>query len=83
MNHIEKLEEATLRELQENNINEPSLEEIKEEVNDKLEFGVLSAIYDKYSIKHGDITPEQSLKWDELVDGISNLVLELFRQNND
>lgn len=83
MNNLEKLEEATLRELQENNINEPSLEEIKEEVNDKLEFGVLSAIYDKYGIKHGDITPEQSLKWDELVDGISNLVLELFRQNND
>lgn len=43
---------------------------------------VLCDFYDKHNIKSGDITPEQSLEWDDLKDKVVDLMLTLAKQNS-
>lgn len=60
--------------------------EITEEVKTSVEEAitkVLTDVYDKYGAKSGDITPEQSLKLEDLEEKISSLILELYNQNSD
>lgn len=42
---------------------------------------VLGRIYNEYHIETGGITPEQQLKYDELVNVLSDLFEELIKQN--
>jgi hypothetical protein len=55
-------------------------EEIQDLINSKLEV-VLSELYKKYDVKHGDIQPLQSLHWDNIVYDMTELFKELIQQN--
>ena len=69
-----------------NNLNEDSeklLDEVKSKLEDKLTYDFLREIFDNYGINSGDITPEQSLEWDELVEKLANLIVKLCKQNKE
>ena len=53
---------------------------MKNRINSALET-LLSEIYKEKGISTGDITPEQSLQWDNIVNEISELFEDLIKQN--
>ena len=55
--------------------------DLYEEINEQLMFSIVSKIMDKYGAQSGDITPEQSLKSDELVKELSELYATIVMQN--
>lgn len=56
-------------------------EQIKERINDALE-AELAAIYNELSITDGDISPSDSLIWDEIADQATRLFARLIKQNS-
>jgi len=56
-------------------------EEIQDLINSKLE-DLLSELYKKYDITHGDIAPLQSLRWENIVSNMTELFKELIQQNS-
>lgn len=56
-------------------------EQIKERINDALE-AELTAIYNELSITDGDISPSDSLTWDEITDQATNLFSRLIEWNS-
>jgi hypothetical protein len=60
---------------------EISTEEIKGLINSTLE-DLLSELYKKYDITHGDIEPLQSLRWENIVSNSAELFKELIQQNS-
>lgn len=55
-------------------------EQLKQRISDALE-AELSKIYDEENIQSGDISPLDSLRWDELVDQASELFGRLIEWN--
>lgn len=83
MNKNEKLTEATMKVLNEKVGKEPSIEEIRKKVDDALNFGVLANLYKEYNVMSGDISPDQYMLWDDLVNRMADLMLDLYEQNKD
>ncbi len=55
--------------------------DLYEEINEQLMFSIVGKIMDKYGAQSGDITPEQSLRSDELVKELSELYATIVMQN--
>ena len=56
------------------------MEKLKQRISNVAE-NELSRIYDELGIDTGDITPDQSLKWDRLTSELAELFAELIEQN--
>lgn len=55
-------------------------EKISEKLNEVIE-NTLSDIYSEYGVKFGDISPEQTLQWDEYISNFADLFEKLITQN--
>jgi hypothetical protein len=58
-----------------------SKEDIKDLINSTLE-DFVNELYKKYDVKHGDIEPLQSIRWDNIVSDMAELFKELIQQNS-
>jgi hypothetical protein len=56
-------------------------EQIKERISDALE-AELAAIYNELNITDGDISPSDSLIWDEIADQAASLFTRLIKHNS-
>lgn len=56
-------------------------EQIKERINNALE-AELASIYNELSITDGDISPSDSLMWDEIADQAARLFTRLIELNS-
>jgi hypothetical protein len=56
-------------------------EEIQDLINSTLE-DLVNELYKKYDVKHGDIEPPQSMRWDNIVSDMAELFKELIQQNS-
>lgn len=75
-----------LLENMQSNLNEDSndlFEEIKSKLDDKLTYDFLREIFDTYGVTSGDITPEQSFEWDDLIEKLAGLIVKLCKQNKE
>lgn len=61
-------------------VSPPTFDELTARISDALE-SELSRIYDELGIESGDITPTQSLEWDEATAKIAYLFRDLIDQN--
>jgi len=53
---------------------------MKDKINNALN-NLLAEIYEEHNITVGDISPEQLLKWETIVDDITELFTALVKQN--
>ncbi len=53
---------------------------LQQRIDETLE-NLLSEIYDEQGIQTGDISPEQSINWENLTINFSTLFFELIEQN--
>jgi hypothetical protein len=56
-------------------------EVVRERIYNTLE-ELLGAIMDENDVRTGDIAPEQSLAWDDLIENMAELVVMLVEQNS-